>query len=313
MAFLDNSGDIILDAVLTDTGRFRLAKGDGSFKIAKFALGDDEINYELYNRSHSSGSAYYDLEILRSPVLEAFTNNGSSMKSKLISIPRNNLLYLPITELNETFSTDSARHSNGTFVVAVDETTEDAIGQTGTPLVPVQGIINGETLNGGSFIRVDQGLDTTEISPKFNIDSDLLETQYVLEIDNRLAKVASQGGTVATISYIDDDNIASYFLTLGTDPDFVSDNNDTSTSNRQTIAGPRGTILEFVLQSSVELNTSDYLFDTLGNAGTMPGQSSGTTATINIKYIDSLLRVQGATTGASIDIPIRFVKYQSVV
>ena len=38
MAFLDNSGDIILDAVLTDTGRFRLAKGDGSFRISKFAI-----------------------------------------------------------------------------------------------------------------------------------------------------------------------------------------------------------------------------------------------------------------------------------
>ena len=38
MAFLDNSGDIILDAVLTDAGRERLAKGDGSFKITKFAL-----------------------------------------------------------------------------------------------------------------------------------------------------------------------------------------------------------------------------------------------------------------------------------
>ena len=313
MAFLDNSGDIILDAVLTDTGRFRLAKGDGSFKIAKFALGDDEINYELYNRAHSSGSAYYDLEILRSPVLEAFTNNGSSMKSKLISIPRNNLLYLPIMELNEAYSTDTARHSNGTFIVAVDETAELTFGQTGTgtSLAPVQGIINGETLKGGSFIRVDQGLDTTEISPKFNIDSDLLETQYTIEVDNRLAKVASQGGNVATISYIDDDNIASYFLTLGTDPDFVSDNTDTSTSNRQSIAGPRGTILEFVLQASVELNTSDYLFDTLGDEDTLAGQVSGTgNASINIKYIDSLLRVQGATTGASIDIPVRFVKKQ---
>ena len=48
MAFLDNSGDIILDAVLTDTGRARLAKGDGSFKIAKFAFGDDEINYSSF-------------------------------------------------------------------------------------------------------------------------------------------------------------------------------------------------------------------------------------------------------------------------
>ena len=71
MAFLDNSGDIILDAVLTDTGRMRLAKGDGSFKIVKFALGDDEINYELYDKNNASGSAYYDIEIIQSPILEA--------------------------------------------------------------------------------------------------------------------------------------------------------------------------------------------------------------------------------------------------
>ena len=45
MAFLDNSGDIILDAVLTDAGRQRMAKGD--FSIVKFDLADDEINYEL--------------------------------------------------------------------------------------------------------------------------------------------------------------------------------------------------------------------------------------------------------------------------
>ena len=93
MAFLDNSGDIILDAVLTDTGRMRLAKGDGSFKITKFAFGDDEINYELYDKNHPSGSAYYDTEILQTPVLEAFTNNTSTLKSKLISISRTNLLY----------------------------------------------------------------------------------------------------------------------------------------------------------------------------------------------------------------------------
>ena len=43
MGFLDHStNNIILDAVLTDTGRFRLSKGDGSFKVAKFALGDME-------------------------------------------------------------------------------------------------------------------------------------------------------------------------------------------------------------------------------------------------------------------------------
>ena len=63
MAFLDYSGDIFLDAVLTDLGRKRLASG--KFNIAKFALGDEEINYELWNSSDASGSAIYDIEILQ--------------------------------------------------------------------------------------------------------------------------------------------------------------------------------------------------------------------------------------------------------
>ena len=52
MAFLDNSGDIILDAVLTDAGRARLAKGDGTFNVTKFALSDDEINYQQYQNAN---------------------------------------------------------------------------------------------------------------------------------------------------------------------------------------------------------------------------------------------------------------------
>ena len=85
MGFLDNSGDIILDAVLTDHGRKVLAKGDGSFQISKFALGDEEIDYSLYDTTNVNGSAYYDLEILQTPVLEAFTDNAVSMKSKLVT------------------------------------------------------------------------------------------------------------------------------------------------------------------------------------------------------------------------------------
>ena len=98
MAFLDNSGDIILDAVLTDLGRKRMA--EGNFKISQFALGDDEIDYRIYNKNHPSGSAYYDLEILQTPVLEAFTNNTSCVKHRLLSISRTNLLYLPAIEIN---------------------------------------------------------------------------------------------------------------------------------------------------------------------------------------------------------------------
>ena len=57
MAFLDNSGDIILDAVLTDTGRMRLARGDGSFKITKYAFADDEIDYASVTLSDFTNDA----------------------------------------------------------------------------------------------------------------------------------------------------------------------------------------------------------------------------------------------------------------
>ena len=75
MAFQDNSGDIIFDVVLTDEGRRRLARGDGSFNIVKFALGDDEINYELYDKN--AATTQQDLTILQTPIFEAFTNNFS--------------------------------------------------------------------------------------------------------------------------------------------------------------------------------------------------------------------------------------------
>ena len=102
MGFLDNSGDIILDAVLTDHGRKVLSKGDGSFQIVKFALGDEEVDYTNYDSTNTNGSAYYDLEILQTPILEAFTDNAISMKSKLVTYENLDLLYLPILKLKKT-------------------------------------------------------------------------------------------------------------------------------------------------------------------------------------------------------------------
>ena len=76
-----------------------MARGD--FKIVKFALGDEEVNYENFNVSHPSGSSYYDLEIMQTPILEAFTNNTSLMKTKLLSLNRNNVLFMPRLAIND--------------------------------------------------------------------------------------------------------------------------------------------------------------------------------------------------------------------
>ena len=121
MAFQDNSGDIILDVVLTDEGRRRLAQGGGQFSITKFALGDDEINYSLFDKTATT--ATQDLTILQTPILEAFTNNTSLMKSKLLSLPNQNLLYLPILKLNDQTANAAATTGDGNFVVCVNKAT----------------------------------------------------------------------------------------------------------------------------------------------------------------------------------------------
>mgnify|MGYP003115490202 CR=1 FL=1 len=318
MGFLDNSGDIILDAVLTDTGRMRLAKGDGSFRIAKFALGDDEIDYGLYDKNNASGSAYYDVSILQTPVLEAFTNNTSMLKSKLMSVNRNDILYLPVVQLFTTAGLGTAKHSSGTFVVPVDKSTVDNLGTLGA------GILNGYEPNSGvSYIRADQGLDTNQISAEENLASDLVETQYIVEIDNRFAQifppptaqVATNNGLgpntaipSATPSFIDDDNIASYFMTMRTSTNnYISNLGGTQPSS---ILGPRGTKIELRLGSSVGLRTSDFLFTEVGSIGTsaFTNTAGNNLAANQWRFIDSTVRITGVNTGYRIDVPIRFIK-----
>ncbi len=87
MGYLDNT-NIIVDAVLTKKGREALARQDGSFKITQFALGDDEIDYTLYNENHSAGSAFAGEAIENLPMLEAIPDDQAILKSKLVTLPR---------------------------------------------------------------------------------------------------------------------------------------------------------------------------------------------------------------------------------
>ena len=87
MGYLNNQV-ITIDAILTNKGRELLAMGDGSFSITQFALGDDEIDYTLYNPTHPSGSAYYGEAIQNMPLMEAFPDETQMMKYKLVTLPR---------------------------------------------------------------------------------------------------------------------------------------------------------------------------------------------------------------------------------
>ena len=309
MAFLDNSGDIILDAVLTDTGRLRLAKGDGSFNITKFALGDDEINYALYDKNHASGSAYYDIEILQTPVLEAFTNNTSLLKSKLLSISRTNLLYLPIIKNNNESGLGKAIvDTDGSILaVAVDETTvTNVIGGGDLP----DGVIDGPNVTGAKSksIVFDQGIESNALGSGLDValDADLVETQFIIEIDNRFGYLADPSGAQATPSFIDDDNIASYFLSTTTNQLYFKNLSQTNASSQDNVLlGPVGNRLSFLIGPSTNLASSTYLFTQLGSTTTI---KPGTGSDITVNSIDTTIRVTGATTGFRVDLPVRFIK-----
>lgn len=84
MAYLDNNS-ITVNAVLTKKGREILAK-TGGLNITSFALADDEIDYSQYNPNHPLGSAYYDIAIRNTPIMEPITDETQVMKYKLLTL-----------------------------------------------------------------------------------------------------------------------------------------------------------------------------------------------------------------------------------
>lgn len=248
MAFLDNSGDIILDAVLTDMGRKRLAAG--RFTVSKFALGDEEVNYELWDSSDARGTAFYDLEIMQTPILEAFTSDQSIMKSRLLSFARNDLLFLPILKLNNKttnihsvpFGTTSGTTvEDPFFYLTVDQDT-NYLGNDSRPDALVKkGIIYGVPANTHQnptkYIAIDQGIESPDDNSTMSIVSpfdpaELKETAFIVKVDNRLLSISTVGGAdgsqdrdavARSPQYIDDDYVASYYFTMGQVADAIKD------------------------------------------------------------------------------------------
>lgn len=163
MAFLDNSGDIILDAVLTDVGRQRMARGE--FRIVKFALGDDEIDYGLYNKNHPSGSAYADLEILQTPVFEATTN--LPIKNMLPRSMSNNILYFPVAIVNEKAILNVGNIASYNNVFHVIDTSGDTGTTAATNIATLLdglniGFLRGDSSASPNNILIETGINTTE-------------------------------------------------------------------------------------------------------------------------------------------------------
>ena len=314
MGFLDNSGDIILDAVLTDLGRKRLAAGDGSFNVDSFALGDEEINYALYQNSnhadgaHPSGSAFYDLEIIQTPVLESFTNNSSTMKSTLMSLSTNDFLFLPVLKLNTNVSPVNTQE--GVHVVACTLPTQgndvgggDKGSIGGFANNPLPGVLFGfDPAESSNMITIDQGIDNAEFVGAMG---DLEENTYIVQIDGRFGEIVDINGSSITKVTTDDDGMKFYTIdinNLGNLDLFEANITAADTVHAGTVARR----LHFKISASTILKSNDSYFDQFGFTKSLT-MADGTSK--DGKCIDSVIRVTGVTYGGSIDIPVRFVKH----
>lgn len=174
MGFLSNAtSNIILDAVLTDLGRQFLARNDGSFSLFKFALGDDEINYNVISRY---GRTIGKERIEKcTPVFEAMTNQAHAQKYKLVSVSNPNLIRLPSLSL----SGDSA-------VDATNSTVTLGRNAQKTSTVQLEQVIQNET----------------------TIDVELRDQTFVIEVPNLFLQLLR-----ATPSNIDAQQRATYIVT----------------------------------------------------------------------------------------------------
>ena len=96
MGFLNNT-TVTVDAILTKKGRELLAQGTEAFNITKFALADDEIDYNLFDVTHPNGSDSYGKVIENMPLLEAIPDENHVMRYKLITLPKSTIKMPVIT------------------------------------------------------------------------------------------------------------------------------------------------------------------------------------------------------------------------
>ena len=337
MAFLDNSGDIILDAVLTDTGRKRLA--EGNFSITQFGLGDDEINYGTYDIAHPSGSAYYDLEIMQTPVFEATTAVNANINYGLLSLSSTDLLYLPSLKFNEKLVSAGTKYYvsrvDNMFFVAANQ-------QTSTKLeadsAGFSHIIQAST-NAAPVILFESGLDTDQLAATnanrttYIQSNGLVDGQMSVSADSKFVNGIGMLGIGSTISNDSDNQISVGFNTLfyasatSTSMEFsnyndygiaaifdnITENDSGDDNDFSAIAGPRGTIAGLNVSLVDELTTtSDGTRSRLyTDYGTTNSTSAGTGLSSTYDFIDTVVFVQGNSSGATLQVPLRIIRFVS--
>jgi len=348
MAFLDNSGDIILDAVLTETGRKLLSSG-GGIRISKFALGDDEINYGLFDKNHPSGSAYYDLEILQTPVFEAVSQINANINYGLLTFANKNIIYMPefVQNTKDNAGNFATPHQK-LYYLAVNEETATTLEQDGA----IFGSSPQKVIRAGSkntrAITYELGINSSEISKnsttkaKYITNVGMRDRQFSVSVnglfldlamglgaggryenelsDNTLVSVPSSEAFVNAAGGSPSKNRANYrdFRVRGAENNIFEPNGaSTTASTFSVISGPGSSLvmLNFGVAAGLQHTkdgTRDRKYTQYGKVGQTALQTFGSAVgSETYDFIDTTVYLSANTTGAQISIPVRIVRRAS--
>jgi len=209
MAFLKTSDSIIIKATLTDEGRKLLSRGE--FKISKFAFGDDEIDYELYDPDQARTADGYVPAMMSTKLLEAYGDKKKNIQFGLNSydsginyltaeeidmlLPANLhafISYIPILKQNNKLDVSPTNSGSYCYLSVNDETTEklNSISNfkfltsnklENTKIIIESGITNLELDEYG----FDLGYPSQRSREEYILKKFLLDSDYFIFVDDR--------------------------------------------------------------------------------------------------------------------------------
>ena len=367
MAFQGAGFDIIIDAVLTDVGKEKMATGD--FKISKFAFGDDEIDYRLFDQASDDDEGYTQM-LLTASTMEAYSHKASNILYGIQSFPRQDLLYLPILKINkakkvatnptltsgfvaETDTTFGAQRSGSAYLLSVNSETTNKINSifsTGS-----FSFLDSDSYEKNKII-IESGISEKLVSPSaIYMPSDATAADFKTTYAGRIYQIVSRGlldqvfmvyadkrfiekiyapdscGSVfknfkdgsSDINFVSSNKVAkvSYqFLYDNYDcyisegianmiSDFDTEYTEPLNKDFSELGGPKGSVTALNFSIDQELKGSstsnrDYRYIDFGKTDQYIFDK-----THKFDYIDTNVYVEGASSKASVVVPLRIIRY----
>jgi len=205
MGYLNNS-TVTVDAILTLKGRELLAKGSDAFNVTQFAVGDDEVDYSLWNPDHPLGTSYYGTIIENMPITEAIPDETQALKYKLVTLPKQTT-NMPVVSVGNT----SITLSGGESTIISPNTTNIKGGNSNLGYTFILGDSTIANLNVQRALQ-NSALPTT---PRFIGDNEDAQTVAVTGFSvNVVAKDLLQTDKTTTITVIGNETGGSVTINL---------------------------------------------------------------------------------------------------